>query len=301
MLKGTTAVVLAALSANLGIAAVKLVAAAFTGSAAMLAEGIHSLVDTGNQGLLLLGIHRSQRLPDEEHPFGYAREIYFWAFVVAVMLFTAGGIVAITEGVARLGTDHEVDHPLVNLAIIGVAAVMEGYSFSVALREFRAGAGGCSWWRAMEEEKDPTLYIVLLEDSAALAGLLVALIGLTAAWATGIQAFDAAASIGIGAILLATALYAAHKTMALLIGESAAPEVLSEVRKLISETPGTIGVARISTIHNGPHDISLTALVDFDDSMPAGEVEQVLAATRSRIRDANPDIKRVFLVPAALG
>jgi cation diffusion facilitator family transporter len=300
MSKGTTGVVLAALSANLGIAAVKLIAAAFTGSAAMFAEGIHSLVDTGNQGLLLLGIRRSKRPADEKHPFGYGREIYFWAFVVAVMLFTAGGIVAIIEGVTRLTSDHAIDHPILNLAIIGVAVVLEGYSFSVALREFRANAS-CSWLRAIEEEKDPTLYIVLLEDSAALTGLVVALIGLSLAWATGNEVFDAAASIVIGLVLLGTAVYAAQKTMTLLIGESAAPEVLDEVRRLISETPGTVGVARISTIHNGPHDISLTALVDFENSVPAGEVEQALAATRVRIRDANPDIKRVFLVPAELG
>jgi cation diffusion facilitator family transporter len=300
MFKGTTAVVLAALGANLGIAAVKLAAALFTGSAAMLAEGLHSLVDTANQGLLLLGIRRSQRPPDEKHPFGYAREIYFWAFIVAVMLFTAGGIVAITEGLTRLTNQEPIEHATVNLAIIGVAVLLEGYSFSVALREFRAGAAGCSWWRAIEEEKDPTLYIVLLEDSAALAGLAVAFVGLTAAWVTGNNAFDAAASIGIGVILLATAIYAAHKTRTLLIGESAAPEVLAEVRRLIAETPGTVGLARISTIHNGPHDISLTALVDFEDSVPAGDVERALAATRARIRDAHPDIKRVFLVPAAL-
>jgi cation diffusion facilitator family transporter len=301
MFKGTTGVVLAALSANLGIAAVKLIAAALTGSAAMLAEGVHSLVDTGNQGLLLLGIRRSKRPADDKHPFGYGREIYFWAFVVAVMLFTAGGIVAITEGIARLATDNEIDHPMVNLAIIGVAMLLEGYSFSVALREFRAGSGDCPWWRAIEEEKDPTLYIVLLEDSAALAGLVVAFIGLTAAWMTGISAFDASASIVIGLILFATALYAAHKTRTLLIGESAAPRVVAEVRRLIAETPGTVGMARVSTIHYGPHDISLTALVDFDNSVPAGEVEKALADTRAKIREANPDIKRVYLVPAELG
>ncbi len=301
MFKGTTGVVLAALSANLGIAAVKLVAALFTGSAAMLAEGVHSLVDTGNQGLLLLGIRRSKRPPDDKHPFGYSREIYFWAFVVAVMLFTAGGIVAITEGVARLATLNGIERPMINLGILGVAVLLEGYSFSVALREFRAGAGDCPWWRAIEEEKDPTLYIVLLEDSAALAGLLVALIGLTVAWATGITAFDAGASIGIGLILLATALYSAHKTRTLLIGESASPRVIAEVRQLIAETPGAVGIARVSTIHYGPHDISLTALIDFEDSVPAGEVEKALAETRARIRDANPDIKRVYLVPAALG
>jgi cation diffusion facilitator family transporter len=301
MFKGTTAVVLAALSANLGIAAVKLAAAMFTGSSVMLAEGLHSLVDTGNQGLLLVGIRRSKRPPDDKHPFGYSREIYFWAFVVAVMLFTAGGIVAIIEGVTRLSSHNGIEYPMVNLGIIGAASLLEGYSFSVALREFRAGSGDCPWWRAIEEEKDPTLYIVLLEDSAALAGLLVAFIGLTAAWATGITGFDAGASIVIGLILFATAFYAAHKTRTLLIGESAAPRVVAEVRRLIAETPGTLGIARVSTIHYGPHDISLTALVDFEDSMPAGEVEKALAETRSRIREANPDIKRVYLVPAELG
>ena len=300
MFKGTTGVVLAALSANLAIAAVKLAAALFTGSAAMLAEGVHSLVDTGNQGLLLIGIRRSKRPADDKHPFGYGREIYFWAFVVAVMLFTAGGIVAITEGVTRLSNHKGIEHPMTNLVIIGVAVLLEGTSFSVALREFRAGAGDCPWWRAIEEEKDPTLYIVLLEDSAALAGLVVAFIGLTAAWATGITAFDAGASIAIGLILFATALYAAHKTRTLLIGESAAPKVVAEVRRLIAATPGTVGIARVSTIHYGPHDISLTALVDFDDTVPAGEVERALAATRTRIQAANPDIKRVYLVPAAL-
>src|SRR5581483_3252070 len=146
MARGTTAVVLAALGANLGIAAVKLGAALFTGSAAMLAEGIHSLVDTGNQGLLLVGIKRSARAPDERHPFGYAREIYFWALVVAVMLFTAGGIVAIGEGVYHLMSRAPIDHPSINLVIIAIAVLLEGTSFSVALRAFRATAS-CSWWQ----------------------------------------------------------------------------------------------------------------------------------------------------------
>ena len=202
MASGSKKVVFAALIANLGIAAAKFGGAMYTGSSAMLSEGVHSLVDTSNQALLLLGMKRSEKPADIRHPFGYSREIYFWSFVVAVLLFAAGGAVAIYEGIYKLSDPHPVESPIVNYVILGIAIALELGSFMVALKEFRAVAAGRHWWTAITEAKDPVLYTVLFEDTAALLGLMVALVGLILAETLGIPALDGVASIIIGVILI---------------------------------------------------------------------------------------------------
>jgi cation diffusion facilitator family transporter len=296
---GSTKAVYAALIANFGIAIAKFGGAAYTGSTAMLAEGVHSVVDTGNQLLLLLGIKRSKREASERHPFGYSREIYFWCFVVAVLLFTAGGTVAIYEGIQKLNHPHPVESPMVNYVILSAAILLEAGSFAVALKEFRKVAAGRHWWSAVTEAKDPVLFTVLFEDSAAMLGLIVALVGLIAAETLGIPELDGVASIVIGSVLIGASLLLARETMSLIVGEAAAPDVLSEIERLVLAETGVAGVRDIASVHLGPHDILVTASVDFDDAIPAGEVERVVARIVERVRAVQPDVKRLVLAPVS--
>ena len=300
MAGGSKKAVYAALFANLGIAIAKFGGAFYTGSSAMVAEGVHSVVDTSNQALLLLGMKRAARPATPRHPFGYSREIYFWCFVVAVVLFTAGGTFAIWEGIEKLRHPHPVQDPIVNYVILAVAIVLEAGSFAVAIKEFRKVAGDRHWWSAITEAKDPVLFTVLFEDSAAMVGLVVALVGLIAAETLGIPALDGAASIVIGLVLIGASILLARETMSLIVGEAAATEVLDDVERLICAEPGVNGVRDITSVHLGPHDIFVTAAVDFDDEVPAGEVERIVARILEAVQAAQPDVKRLFLAPTAL-
>ena len=300
MAGGSKKAVYAALFANLGIAIAKFGGAAYTGSSAMVAEGVHSVVDTSNQALLLLGMKRAARPATPRHPFGYSREIYFWCFVVAVVLFTAGGTFAIWEGIEKLRHPHPVENPGVNYAILSVAILLEAGSFAVAIKEFRKVAGDRHWWSAITEAKDPVLFTVLFEDSAAMVGLVVALVGLIAAETLGIPALDGAASIVIGLVLIGASILLARETMSLIVGEAAAPEVLDDIERLIRAEASINGVRDITSVHLGPHDIIVTAAVDFDDEVPAGEVERIVARILEAVQTAQPDVKRLFLAPTTL-
>lgn len=299
MAGGSKKVVFAALFANFGIAVAKFGGAAYTGSSAMLSEGVHSLVDTSNQALLLLGMKRSEKPADARHPFGYSREIYFWSFVVAVLLFGAGGAVAIYEGIHKVMDPHPVENPMVNYVILSVAILLELGSFAVALKEFRLVAAGRHWWTAVTEAKDPVLYTVLFEDTAALLGLVVALVGLILAETLGIPALDGAASILIGIILVVASAILAKETMGLIIGEAALPAVIDKVEGLIGAGEGVEGVREITSVHLGPHDIVVTAAVDFDDGLSAGEVERSIVAIVAAVQAAQPDVKRLYLAPTS--
>lgn len=299
MAGGSKRVVVAALAANIGIAAAKFGAALYTGSAAMLAEAVHSLVDTGNQGLLLFGMQRAKRPADAHHPFGYSREIYFWSFIVALLLFSVGGMVALYEGIAKIRAPHPVDDPVVNYVVLGIATALELTSFVVALREFRTVTAGKSWWQAVVDAKDPVLFTVLFEDSAALAGLFIALAGLAAAQLFAAAWLDGAASVLIGGVLIGSAVLLARETHALLIGEAADPAVIDAVRHLITATPGVDEVRNIHSTHLGPHDIVVTAAIDFDDKLNAGQVESLLAGLIAVISAAYPDIKHLSLMPTS--
>ena len=296
---GSKKVVFAALAANLGIAAAKFAGAAITGSSAMLSEGIHSVVDTGNQGLLLLGMKRSRRPADARHPFGYSREIYFWSFVVAVLLFAAGGGVAIYEGIHKIAAPEPIESPLINYIILGIAIALELSSFTVAYREFRRASGDCSWWQAIREAKDPVTFVVLFEDTAALLGLGVALIGLALAHLLGIPELDGIASVIIGLILIVASSLLARETMGLIIGESAVHSVLADIERLIRAGEGVDGVRDINSVHLGPHDIVVTAAVDFDDRLSAAEVERSVAAICAAVRAAQADVRHLYLAPTA--
>src|ERR1051325_6224298 len=225
----STKVIYAAIAANLAIAATKFTAAAVTGSSAMISEGIHSLVDTGNGGLMLLGVRRSRKPADVEHPFGYGQELYFWTLIVAIVIFAVGGGVSAYEGILHILHPKPFENPLWNYVVLAIAACFEGYSFSVAYREFQKDRGELSMWQSISSSKDPTTYTVLFEDTAALTGLLMAFIGIFLADVLGNPYFDGAASICIGLILAAVAVVLAYETKSLLVGEAVDPETLKEI------------------------------------------------------------------------
>lgn len=296
-------VVLAAFACNGLIAVAKFVAAGITGSAAMLSEALHSVADTGNQALLLFGMRRSARPADARHPFGYGKELYFWSFVVAIILFSMGAGVSLYEGIHKLRNPHPIESPIVSYVVLGVAIVFETASTYVAVSAFNAQRGEQSAWAAVRGSKDPALFTVLLEDLAALAGLVIALAGTMAADLLGWMAADAVASIAIGVVLALVATFMSLETKSLLIGEAASPELVGGVRTLIEAEAANTGAIRrvhaIRTMHLGPNDVLAAVRLDFDDSVTAAKVEHIVAELEQAIRQRYPDIRQLFLAPAS--
>jgi cation diffusion facilitator family transporter len=288
---------LIAFAANLGIAVSKFVAAAFTGSSAMLTEGIHSVVDSLNQVLLLWGRRQSRKPPDDKHPFGYGRELYFWSFVVAVLVFALGAGVSVYEGVIHIIEPEAAVSPIVAYAVLAFAFLLEGGSTLAAFREFRAAKGGLGWFQAVRQSKDPPAFIVLLENGAAMAGILVAAAGVALSQATGNPFFDGAASVVIGLILGVTALVLAIESKALLIGEAADPALVASVRAAAEEEPGIVGVGHVLTVHSSPDQITVMMNADFEDSITAGEVERIIARIEAKVEAHWPAIKRLYIRP----
>lgn len=295
MASGSKKVILAALAGNSMIALTKFAAAAFTGSSAMLSEGVHSLVDTGNQVLLLYGLKRAQKPADAQFPFGHGKEIYFWSFVVAILLFSLGSGVSIYEGFHHISHPVPISSPVVNYIVLGLAIVFEGFSLFFAVQEFVKTKGRKSTLQAVKGGKDPSLFVVLFEDCAAMLGLLVALIGITLAQITGQLWWDGAASVFIGLILGGTAVWLAYETKSLLIGEAAEPETVASIRTMASAQDGVVHVNEVLTLHMGPEFILVTISVDFRDDLPAGRVEEAIRVLDRRIKDAHPRVKRVFV------
>lgn len=279
------------------IAATKFVAAFFTGSSAMLSEAIHSLVDSGNQLLMLYGLRRSAQPADASHPFGYGLQLYFWTFVVAVLIFGLGAGVSIVEGIDKVRHPHAVDHAWVNYLVLGLSLLFEGTTWLVALAEFRRGKGTRSWIAAIRLSKDPTLFTVLFEDSAALLGLLFALLGIGLSQWLGLPVLDGVASLVIGAILTLTAAFLAFECQSLLTGEGVAPEVQAGIRRIASAEPGVQRLNEVLTMHFGPREVLLALSLDFDDRLSAGDVELAVSRIERAIRKAHPEITRVFVEP----
>jgi cation diffusion facilitator family transporter len=292
---GSKKVIYAALAGNCLIAITKFGAAFFTGSSAMMSEAIHSLVDTGNQGLLLHGLRRSRRPADMAHPFGYGTEVYFWAFVVAILVFALGAGVAIYEGLHKLVNPHPMTNVFVNYLVLGAAIVFEAGSWWVAFREFRQSKGAQGYLAAVHGSKDPTVFTVLFEDTAALLGLVVALIGIGLGEVLGMPAFDGAASIVIGLILAATAVLLAYETKGLLIGEAASPKVVAGIETLLEREAGIERVNELLTMHLGPRDVLVNLSLDFDDSLSAAEVEALVSGLEDRIKSGFPEVTRVSI------
>ena len=288
-------VIFAALAGNSLIAVTKFAAAWFTGSSAMLTEGIHSVVDTGNQGLLLYGLKRSQRPADSEFPFGYGKEIYFWSFVVAILLFALGAGVSFYEGLHRVLDPRPMENVYINYIVLGLAILFEGGSFLVAFKEFNKSRGERGILRAVHEGKDPTLFVVLFEDGAAMAGLVLALIGVTLSHLTGNYIFDGLAAMSIGVVLGLTALWLAIETKGLLIGESANLPMVQGIRDLVAERDEIEQVNEVLTMHMGPEFVLVNVSADFADSVPAEQVERSIAELDKAIKDRFPRVKRLFV------
>jgi len=288
-------VIYAALTGNAAIAVTKFAAAAFTGSSAMLSEAIHSVVDTGNQVLLLWGIRKAKRPPDEHFPYGYGKEVYFWSFVVAIMIFAVGAGVSIYEGIKHLQHPREMTSPIVNYVVLALAMIFEGAAWLFAWIGFRKTKGAMGYLEAVRHGKDPTLFVVLFEDSAAMAGLVVAMVGIALVQITGIPYFDGLASVIIGLILASVAGWLAFETHGLLIGEAASKTVRDEIRRIVTSQPGIKHLNELLTMHVGPEAILVTLSVDFKDGLPSEDVEATVAALNREIHERIPEVSRVFI------
>lgn len=288
-------VILAALVGNALIAVTKFAAAAVTGSAAMLSEGIHSVVDTGNQILLLHGIRRSRTPADERFPFGHGKEVYFWSFVVAILIFAVGAGVSLYEGINHLLEPAKLEHPGVNYAVLALAMVFEGAAWLFAFRAFSRAKGKWGYVEAVQRAKDPSIFVVLFEDSAAMLGLSVALVGILLTQVTGIAYFDGIASVLIGLILGGTAVWLAYETKGLLIGESAAPQVTDGIRRLADSFPSVDHVNEVLTLHMGPEFILVNLSVGFRKDLDAGAMEATVERITQAIKQEFPLVRRVFL------
>lgn len=290
-------VIFAALAANLGIAVAKFIASAITGSSSMLTEGFHSVVDSLNQLLLLYGQHRGKRPPDTAHPFGYGRELYFWSFVVAILIFGVGAGVSVYEGWVHIEEPEPLRDPLVNYVVLGVAFLLEGGSWFLAMRGFAKDNQGRGWWQAVRRSKDPTGFIVLFEDSAALAGLIVAAVGVWASHAYADPRIDGIASILIGVILGVVAMLLAREAKGLLIGEGADPVIVARVEGIVSGYPDITAVNHVRTIHTAPQSIFVAISADFRDSLTLGEAETLIETIETELKAAEPMLSSIYIRP----
>ncbi|HEY8435095.1 MAG TPA: cation diffusion facilitator family transporter [Sphingomicrobium sp.] len=293
----STRTLVIALAANLGIAASKFVAAAITGSSAMLTEGVHSVVDSVNQLLLMWGRRASKRPADKLHPFGYGRELYFWSFVVAVLVFSLGAGVSVYEGVLHIMHPEPAVSRVIAYAVLLIAFLLEGWSTIEAYNDFRKSKGDLGWFEAIRRSKDPPAFIVLLENGAAMAGIVAAAIGLLLSQLTHDPFFDGAASVVIGIILGFTAALLAYESKGLLIGEAADPELVRNLRDFACDLKGVVGVGYVLTLHSSPDQITVMMNVDFDDDLRAAEVERIVCHIEDEAKRRWPHVHRLFVRP----
>jgi cation diffusion facilitator family transporter len=286
-----------ALAANLGIAVAKFVAGGITGSSSMITEGVHSVVDSGNQVLLLYGQSRAKKPPDRSHPFGYGRELYFWAFVVAILIFAVGAGVSVYEGIMHFLEPTPPEDVTINYIVLGIAFVLEGTSWSIAVREFDARRGDGGWWRSIRRSKDPPGFIVLFEDSAALVGLLIAAAGVWVSNHTGDGRFDGIASVAIGAVLAAVAALLAREAKGLLIGESADPALIDAIAAAMEGRAEITALNHVRTIHTAPDSIFVAISADFADSLPMGEAERLIEDMEAQIKALSSRISSIYIRP----
>ncbi len=295
MASSSKKVIYAALIGNGLIAITKFIASVITGSSAMLSEGIHSAVDTGNQLLLLLGLKKAKKPADKHYPFGHGKEIYFWSFVVAIMIFAVGAGISIYEGIHSLMDPHPVQNPMINYIVLGLAMVFEGFAWYFAWKEFDRARGERGYYEAVRKEKNPTTFVVLFEDTAAMMGLVVAFLGIAVGQWTGLHIFDGIASIIIGLILGFTAAWLAYETKGLLIGESADPRIITGISEIASTHAGIKKINEVLTLHMGPDYILLNLSVDFKDRLDATNIEENISTLTEQIKHEYPLVKRVFI------
>jgi cation diffusion facilitator family transporter len=285
-----------AVAANLIIAVAKFVAALFTGSSAMLSEGIHSVADTGNQLLLLLGVRRARVPPDDLHPFGHGKELYFWSLIVAIVLFGVGGGMSLYEGIVHLQHPTPITNPLWNYAVLAIGVVVEGAAWLIALREIlKVQAEGQSLWQAVRNSKDPAVFTVLGEDSAALVGLVVAFLGVFLAHRLDMPALDGVASIVIGIILIIVASFLAYESRDLIIGESADPALVEGVRNVLQTEEAVQTVERLLTMHLAPRNVLVATEVRFEPQLSVPEVEAAMDRVEQKIHEEYPVVGQIFI------
>jgi cation diffusion facilitator family transporter len=285
----------AAIVANFLIAVSKFVVAGITRSSAMLSEAIHSVADTGNQALLLLGIRLSRRKPTEDHPFGHGKELYFWSLIVAIVLFGVGGGVSLYEGLLHLQHPAELGDPLWNYVVLGIAVVFETGAFYVAFRELVKVAGEDSMWDAVRGSKDPTIFVVLFEDAAALAGLVVAFLGVFLGRQLDMPILDAVASIVIAVILMSVAVFLAYESRKLLLGEAASEKVVGSIRHIVEQDQDVEAAYKPMTMHLGPNEVLLNMDLRFKQGLDSGQIVSAVDRIERKIREGHPQIKRIFL------
>ena len=297
MTEGSRKAIVAAFFANLGIAIAKFVGAAITGSASMVAEGVHSLADTGNQALLFLGGARAKREATPEHPFGYGRERYFWAFAVALILFSMGGLFALYEGIEKFRHPHEVSKVWVAVAILVFGLAIEGFSLWTAVKEAHKTKGDSSWWSFIRNSKQPELPVVLLEDAGAELGLLFALVGVVMADITGNGRWDAMGSIVIGVLLIVIAIVLIIEMKGLLIGESASKQDRAKIVAALESSPDVDRLIHLRTQHIGPDEILVGAKLEYDSKLTFDEVVGAINVTEQKVRDAVPAARMIYIEP----
>lgn len=294
---GSRLVVYAALAGNCAIAIAKFIAAAISGSSAMLSEGVHSLVDTLNEVLLLYGLHRSEKTPDTTHPFGYGRELYFWSFIVALLVFAAGAGVSAYEGIQHIRRPEPATNHLVSYLVLGVSVLFEGGSWLVALREFRSTKGKLGYFEAFRRSKDPSTFTVLLEDTAALLGLGFALLGLLGAQLLHMPVLDGIASLGISAVLAVTAFLLARETKGLLIGEPAHPSVAQALLDLANADGDLRNANGVTTMQMGPNQVVAMLSAEFEDDRTTPQIEACIARIETAARRQYPELTALFVKP----
>jgi cation diffusion facilitator family transporter len=288
-------VILAALAGNTLVAITKFIAAFFTGSSAMLSEAIHSVVDTGNQVLLLYGLKRAKQPPDDQFPFGHGKEIYFWSFIVAILIFAVGAGISIYEGIQGIIAPEQIENIYINYIVLTIALIFEGAAWRFAFQEFSRAKGKWGVIEAIKRGKDPSLFVVLFEDSAAILGLLIAFFGIFLGQITGNPYFDGIASIMIGLLLGGTAVWLAYETKGLLIGESANQEIIQGIRASANDFPIVEHVNEVLTMHMGPDFLLVNISIDFADTTTVGEIEQTISKIDQQLKNKFPVIKRIFI------
>lgn len=288
-------VIYAALVGNGLIAVTKFIAATITGSSAMFSEGIHSVVDTGNQVLLLHGLRKAKKPADKRFPFGHGKEVYFWSFAVAILIFAVGSGVSLYEGIIHTIHPEPIENPTVNYAVLAFAMLFEGIAWYFAFTEFTKAKGKWGYIEAVQRGKDPTMFVVLFEDSAAMLGIVVAFFGILLSDLTGILYFDGIASIIIGLILGGTAIWLAYETKGLLIGESANQKVVEGINAIIKSYDGVEHINEVLTMHMGPDFILVNISIDFRDDIPAGDLEVMISRLDQHIKHTFRNVKRIFI------
>ena len=287
-----------ALAANLLIAVTKFIAGGFTNSSAMISEGIHSMVDTINQVLLLYGLKRSKKTPDSSRPFGYGKELYFWSFIVSILIFGLGGGISIYQGIQHMIEPEPISNPLVNYAVLGLCIVFEGWSLSVAIKEFNKVRNGASWWQTIIKSKDPSSFLVLFEDGAAVMGLLIVLVFMLIGHNFDLDYMDGLASVLVGLLLVFVSAILARESRSLLMGEGIAPETKEKIRLLTENDQSVIHVSNIMSTYQSPEEVLLMIIVIFKPQMDTENITDAIVRIREVIKQEFPFIRYVIIQPA---